>query len=267
MLLAIQTSVSELIPIGDMQYLYDLAKCSKCQMFILLKSTNKLYGASDDCSSIHEIDVPFLVSTDLEFRLDSIDKNAIYQSETYFVPDRFPWVILPGYYWDMYSNGDIYTEYNSEKDIFNLYDGTTKQIIPDQIHMYKRRVQFDSGRNNFINQLFGYLSRVPNLLNPYTFNHMESNPTIRKAYDSKAALGCFLCKLIDERVSVLFYFYKSLFTLSKSDTLDIDIRFDRFRHNEFMATFRPKKKKNPLTYNKYGVPFSEQIHCMYRNLI
>ena len=27
------------------------------------------------------------------------------------------------------------------------------------------------------------------------------------------------------------------------------------------------KKKNPLTFNTYGVPFSEKIHCMYRSIV
>lgn len=260
------TSSSELNPISDFQYLYDLAKCSKCQMFVLLKSTNKLYGASDDCSSIHEIDIPFLVNTDLEFRLDTVDKSMISACDSYFVPDMYPWVILPSYYWDMYIGGDIYTEFSNDSDVFVLYDKTTKQPI-QQIQMYKHRVQYDRGRNYFIGQLSNFLTRCCSLLPPHTFMQMEQHPTIRKAFDSKAAMGRFLCRLTNDNIDVAVYFYKGLFTLSKSDTLEIDIRFDVFNSKEFMATYRPKKKKNPLTFNRYGVAFREQIHCMYRNII
>ena len=34
-----------------------------------------------------------------------------------------------------------------------------------------------------------------------------------------------------------------------------------------MTTFKPKKKRNPLMFNTYGVPFSEKIYCMFRSLI
>lgn len=267
MQLSILTSCSEMIPIKDFQYLYDLAKCSKCQMFIVLKSTNKLYGASDDCCTIHEIDIPFLVTSDLEFRLDSINKDRIFMHEDYFIPHDFPWVILPSYYWEMYVGGDIYTQYDAQKDIFNLYDRTTKQYIEDQIHMYKRRMHFDEGRNAFVGQLMGYLNRSTHLCTAYTFSNMEQHPTIRQAFDNKAAIGRLLLKLNCGSKDIILYFYKGLFSLAKSDTLEIDIKFDKLMSNEFMATYKPKKKKNPLKSNKYGVPFSERIHCMYRNLI
>ena len=256
MLLNILTSSSELNIISDFQYLYELARCSKCQMFVLLASTNKLYGTNDDCSSIHEIDVPFLVNTDLEFRLDSVDKDMISKTESFFIPDMYPWVILPAYYWEMYKAGDIYTNHDPIKNCFILYDKTTKTPI-DQIQMYRHIVKYDYGRNNFISQLD----------HPHTFYKMEQHPMIRKSYDSKAAMGRFLCRFTNDSIDVAVYFYKGIFTLGKSDTLDIDIRFDRYNRNQFMATYKPKKKKNPLTFNTYGVPFSEKVHCMFRNYI
>lgn len=266
MLLNILTSSSDLNIISDFQYLYELARCSKCQMFILLARTNKLYGASDDCSSIHEIDVPFLVNTDLEFRLDSVDKDMISKVDSFFVPDKYPWVILPSYYWDMYKGGDIYASYDSFKDVFILYDKTTNSPI-DQVQMYKHVVKYDYDRNNFINQLDHYFNRLYTLDIPYNFYQMHQHPMIRKAYDSKAAMGRFLCRFTNEIIDVAIYFYKGIFTLGKSDTLDLDIRFDKFNTNQFMITYKPKKKKNPITFNKYGVPFREVIYCMYINII
>lgn len=266
MQMRILTSDSELNIISDFQYLYDLAKCSKCQMFILLARTNKLYGSSDDCSSIHEIDVPFLVNTDLEFRLDSIDKELITKYDSFFVPAKYPWVILPSYYWDMYKGGDIYIQFDPNRDVYMLYDRSTKQSI-DQIQMYKHRVQYDHGRNDFVNQLEHFFYRSYRLGSPHTFYQVEQHPIIRKAYDSKAAMGRFLCRFTNENIDVAIYFYKGIFTLSKSDTLEIDIRFDKFTTNEFMIAYKPKKKKNPITFNRYGVPFREVIYCMYINII
>lgn len=266
MRLHIQTSGSEMIPITDFQYIYDLARCSKCQMFTLLRSTNKLYGASDDCCCIHEIDVPFLVNTDLYFRLDLIDKAYLDNYKTFFIPDKFNWVILPDYYWDMYIGGDLVEYYDPELDQYILLDKTTKTPI-QQIQMYKFRDCNDYDRMNFMNQLDGFLNRIRFLSIPEHFSNIETDTNIRKAFDSKAAMGRFLCRMKNERTDVAFYFYKGLFSLAKADTLDLDIRFDRYDSHLFMATFIPKKKKNPLTFNTYGVSFQERIHCMFINII
>lgn len=267
--LEIQTSTSNMIPITDLQYLYDLAKCSKCTQFIVLKNTNKLYGTTEDCSSIHEIDIPFLVNTDLIFRLDLFPQFGIdiYESqEEFFIPDNFKWVMLPAKYWDMYIGGDIVAEYRLEYDQFILLDKTINQPI-EQIQMYKYRDNADFVRFNFLNQLESFLIRKQSLLQPSIFTNMENHEGIRKAYDNKVSIGRVFCNIKDENINVAFYFYKSLFSLAKADTLDIEIRFDRFQYNTFMATFKPKKKKNPLKFNKYGVPFSEKVHCMFINIV
>lgn len=267
MLLQIQTSSSDMIPISDFQYIYDLAKCSKCQMFTLLKNTNKLYGSLDyDSSCIHEIDVPFIVNTDLIFRLDNIDKDMIYSYKSFFIPEKFNWVILPDYYWDMYMGNDLISEYRYDLDQYVIIDKTTKQPI-QQIQMYKCRLCNDFERLSFMDQLFGLFRRCTTLSNPVTFYNAHQDDNIRKVFDSKSSIGRVLCRMRNDSVDVAFYLYKSLFSLSKSDSLDIDIRFDRYENNIFMATFKPKKKKNPLKYNTYGVSFQERIHCMFVNII
>ncbi len=260
--LNIQTSNSEMIPISDFQYLYDLARCSKCQMFILLKSTNKLYGASDDCCCIHEIDVPYLVNTDLVFRIDCVDKNMILSYKNFFIPEKFNWVILPDYYWNMYMNGDLIAEYNYDQDQYIILDKTTKTPI-QQIQMLKNNY----ARLAFMNQLEGLINRIPRLHQPELFVGIHEDVNIRKAFDSKAAMGRFLCRMKNSNIDVMFYFYKGLFSLAKADTLDLDIRFDKYDSRLFMATFKPKKKKNPLLFNTYGVSFQERIHCMFINMI
>ena len=266
MLVNIQTSSSEMIPIKDFLYICDLAKCSKCQMFILLQRTNKLYGASDDGCCIHEIDVPFLVNTDLMFRLDMIPKELLESDGNFFIPADFSWTILPAYYWDMYRGGDIKAEYSSDTESFLLIDKTTNQPI-QQIHTSKIRYEDDFLMQNFLNQLEGLLLRQSRLLPPITFQNMEQDPIVRKTYDGKTAIGRNACKLKIGDKDIVFYIFKGLFSLAKADTLEIDIRFDAYEKNLFMATFRPKKKKNPLTFNTYGVAFQEKIHCMYINMI
>lgn len=255
-----------LLPISDFNYIYDLAKCSKCQMFTVLKSTNKMYGASNDCCCIHEIDIPFIVNSDITFRIDMIDKDMILNYTRFFIPKLYNWVILPDYYWDMYKAGDIISEYRSDIDQYLLIDKSTKQPI-DQIQMFKVRLCNDFNRITFDNQLNGFLVRLQTLSNPTTFENIHLDHTIRKIFDGKVAMGRSLCRMKNDMVDVAFYMYKSLFSLGKSDLLDLDIRFDIYDTNLFMATFKPKKKKNPLTFNTYGVSFYERIHCMYINLV
>lgn len=255
-----------MIPIIDFQYICDLAKSTKCQMFTVLKSTNKLYAASDDCCCIHEVDIPFLVNTDLIFRLDTIEKDLLTSYKNFFIPDQFDWVILPDYYWEMYKMGDLTYRYDYESDRNIILDKSTSLPI-QQIHVYKTRYCSDYYRAEFMLQLEGLINRSNTLSCPYTFKDVHNDPSIRKAFDSKAAIGRVLCRMKSDNVDVLFYFYKGLFSLSKADTLDLDIRFDKNDSRLFMATFRPKKKKNPLTFNTYGVSFQEKIHCMYINMI
>ena len=265
MQLKIRTSYLDMYPITDFKYLYDLARCSKCQMFILLQSTNTLYGASDDSCSIHEIKVPFLVDSDLFFRVDSTITKIVDQYDSFFIPDKFPWVILPSYYWEMYKSGDLYAEYNPEEDRYNIFDKCTMQQI-EQIHSRKCIYSHDFESQNFENQLCGFLSRCKTLAYPEIFCNVENDPGLRKAFDNKTSFGRVLCRMKNDNIDVAFSFYKGLVSLSKADTLDLEIRKDRFNTFSFMATFKPKKKKNPLKFNTYGVPFQEQIHIMFVNL-
>lgn len=259
-----QTSSTSLIPITDFHYIYELARCAKCPNYILLKSTNTLYGFSSDCSCIHEIYVPFQVNTDLTFGFESVKKEML-ENDGFFIPDKYSWFILPNKYWDMYINNQIKYEFDLSLDRYNLYDmqGNPIEYIP----MSSYRVEMNFTYQKMIQQLEGFLNRLHYLDNPITFKSMHENETVRYIYDNKISIGRSLLKLVSENINVAFYIYKSMFALAKSDTLDIDIRFDRYQSNLFMATFKPYKKRNPISINNpYGVPFNEKIHCMYVNI-
>lgn len=265
MQLQFQTSSTEMIPIRDFHYLYELARCSKCQSFVVLKSTNKMYGASDDCSCIHEIFIPFEVSTDLYFRVELEYKDIIPKYKEFFIPEQFPYVIVPDYYWEMYIGGDIEATFIPDYNQYILIDKTTGEMI-DQIQMSRTIENLDYMRKNMLNQIECMLRRFNTLEPPVTFTEMEKNESIRKVYDNKTSIGAVLLKLQVGNKLAIMYIYKGMYSLAKADMLDIDIQFDRFETNLFMATFRPKKKKNPMTLNTYGMPFYEVIRCMYTNL-
>lgn len=259
MLLQILTSSSDINPISDFNYILNLAKCSKCSLFMALKSTNKLYASTPESSIIHEIDIPFLLNSDLEFRLnpDMIDRY-----ESWFIPSKFPWIVLPSIYWDMYIGGDIYSYYTEETD-YILYDKTTKHPL-DQIVMHG--IMYDYDRKVFHNLMDGFFCRIPTLSNPISFPDVHKNEEVRKVLNGKSSDGASLCILDDGTHKIGIYMYKGIISMNKDDILDIDIRFDKFENKKFMATYKPIKKKNPLKSNSYGVPFRERIHAMYVNI-
>ena len=259
-----QTSSTSLIPITDFHYIYELARCAKCPNYILLKSTNTLYGFSTDCSCIHEIYVPFQVNTDLTFGFESV-KKEILDNEGFFIPDKFCWFILPNKYWNMYINDQIKCEFDLGLDRYDLYDTNGQQI--ECIPMSPYRIEINFTYQKMIQQLEGFMNKLYYLDNPIIFQNMQDNEIIRYIYDNKISIGRSLLKLNSSNINVALYIYKSMFTLAKSDTLDIEIRFDKFQSNLFMATFKPHKKRNPIAiHNPYGVPFNEKIHCMYVNI-
>lgn len=265
MQLQFQTSTSEMIPIRDFHYLYELARCSKCQSFVVLKKTNKMYGASDDCSCIHEIFIPFEVSTDLYFRMEPENKDMVSKYKEYFIPDQFPYVIVPDYYWEMYKAGDIESMFIPDYNQYILLDRTTGQMI-DQIQMSRTIENLDYMRMNMLSQIEGMLNRFNTLEPVTTFTNMEKNESVRRVYDNKTSIGSVFLKLqVGNRMAIMSI-YKGMYSLAKADSLDIDIQFDRFQSNLFMATFRPKKKKNPMNLDTYGMPFYEVIRCMYINV-
>lgn len=257
------TSISSMIPIFDFHYIYELAKCSKCQIFILLEQTNTLYGFSNDCCSIHEITVPFKVNTDLAFELSEIDTDILNSNKNFFIPNNFNWVIIPEYYWDMYINGDLVKEYDFINERYDIKDKTTNKTI-DQFHMIKAASKH--ALSIALNQLSGWFNRLYTLSTPELFTNLQNNDVVRNVYDNRVSMGRSLIRLTNNNIDVAFYIYKGLFTLNKSDSLDIEIRFDRFESEKFMATFKTKRKRNPMSLNTYGVPFDERVHCMYLNI-
>ena len=273
MQLNLLTSSSELNPIQDFKYIFDLARCSKCSIFLLIKNTNKLYGAGNSCDTIHEIDVPFLVNTDLYFTMpsDKEDKDIVDKYESFFIPDKFRSVILPSIYWDAYRAGDLYAKYEDEicEPRFIICDKSTKQPIEQLNTIPIVRTESYYLYSTIMNQVEGLFRRFSTVdKDPIVYTNIHLNETIRSSYDGKTSIGRVLCKLdIPDGRKIGFYFYKSLVPLAKADSMDLEIRFDRVFKSDFLATFKPKKKKNPLTFNTYGVPFSEKVHCMFRNYI
>lgn len=263
MQLNIQTSdTTKMIPIDNFHCLCDIARCSKCSAFIL--KNNILYGFNSDCSAIHEIYVPFITNTDLMFILPSQDILSKYKS--FFIPEKYNWVILPDYYWDMYVGGDLDCVYDYNKHIYTIIDKTTKLEI-EQIYMNNARPVDDFYGIKVFKQLEGYFNAIRTLGEPHYFTNLEENEVIKYIIGSKSIAGASLVNLTnDQNVNVKFYFFKGLVSLAKSDKLDLEIRFDILQPNLFMATYLPVKKTNPARLKPYGVTFSEKIHCMYMDL-
>ena len=258
------SSTSELNPIFEFKYIIELAKCSKCQMFILLQRTNTLYGTSDDSCGIHKIPVPFPVNTDITFRIKSVDKKILESANYFYIPSEFPWVILPDYTYESYANGRIYSVYNEEKDLYELYENidSTSIALP-QIQMLTSILCNDYGYNEFNKQLESFLN-IKILSAPYKFTDMELNPEVRKIYDNKISMGRSFIYLRCGNTLVSVPLMKGLFSLAKNDKLTIEIQNMECYKNIFLITFIPIKKKSQISYN--GIPFSEKIYIKCINI-
>ena len=261
MRLQLLTSNSSILrPISDFRYLCELARCSKCQTFIALKSTNKLYGGPADAACIHEIDIPYELNTDLTFRTECIDKNILQSTEVYYIPEEFPWVILPDYTYEEYRLGKIKAKYLVSEDLYVLYSGSTR--IP-QIQMLPKLLSNDYVYQAFNNELEGFLS-MQNLSEPYVFTDVQNMAGVRKVFDNKVSLGSVYISLPCININgfnrnVTISLYKGLFALAKNDQLDIVVRFSDISRI-YTVTFIPNKKKNPISYGNYHYPFKEKIH-------
>ena len=265
--LQILTSSSELNPIHDFQYMAELARCMKCQQFVVLKATNCLYGSNTEGTCIHEIELPFRTNSDIIFKAADInDKRILTENSQFFVPHAFPYKILPVYYWDMYKAGDIVSSFDFRLNDYALYDKTTNQLI-DYINMNNCRIKDDHERAAMMRQLEGYLNRYSTLGPPVYVENLESYASVREVFDGKSSKGQVLVHIKESGIDVAFFIYKSLFSLAKADKLAAEIRFDKFNPRLFMVSFMPAKKKNPIVINTYGVPFKEKIHCMFMNVV
>lgn len=264
MLLEIQTSTSDMMkPIRDFRYIYDLARCSKCKYFILLKKTNKLYGIQRDFCSIHEIDIPFIVETDLKFEtVDPADKDVL-EYEEYFVPEGCN-SIIPSIYWIPYITGKLRQIVNETSGRCELIDESGNRL--KQIYMTDTPAYYDKIYALFMEQLERFLIRQAIALEaPHVFRNIHQDEQFINAYEAKTADGSFPMRFTNEYIDLSFYFFKGMASVTKSDTLDLEIRLDRFHRNEFVVTFCVNHKKNPLVYNPYGVPFVERIHTAFIN--
>lgn len=270
MQLHIRTSNSNsgMIPINGFKYIYEYARCSKCNLFIALQSTNTLYGGNKEFSCIHEMNLPFQLNTDLFLNFLEVDKGIVESNDNFFVPEEWNWVILPEKYWTPYIMGELDIDYDYEKERYNVVEKKQYPFTPiEQIHMFSVRQCNSFDENMFFKNVEAFLNRLPLLSDAKIINDIHLNPIIQEAYNNKTSAGRFVCQIKTENINIVFYFFKSLFSLAKADTLDLMVRFDKFESHIFMASFLPKKKKNPLSYNPDGFVFKESVHCMYINMI
>lgn len=266
------SSISNLCPIYNFKFYLELARCSKCQLFILSKATNKLYGSYSTFCCIHEIDIPFMVETDLVFKLDEVDKEILSNNEDFFIPEDFNYVLLPTKYWDNYIKGELKSVYDKIDGIHKIVDKSNKSI--EQIRIFNTDFTQNYEYQIFFNQLNLYLNNLYLYEKPIYITNLESNSSIRNIFDNKVSRGVEYCTLNCGDRKVTFSVFKNLFYLSKSDKLDIEIRFKKYSCNKFfILTFIIKKKKNLFNYNNISnnYPdkeyfFKEKVHVMYLNI-
>lgn len=260
--------------IENFNYIYELAKCSKCQMFMLIKNSDSLFGGSDDCCCIHEIKMPFCSTVNLLFRTDSIDTELFCKYNNFILMDNQYDILIPDCYIDKYCNDELKVIYCEDKYVVIDNDNNIIEQLPlmkdknKQIFMYEFKAWIDFDMLNFIKQVNGLIARFNNLLPGELFIDAHLDENIRNVFDSKVSIGRVMCRFTKNTTDVAFYMYKGLFSLAKADSLDILIRFDKaFPSKIFMASFILRKKKNPISSKLFNLKYQEYVHCLLINLI
>lgn len=246
--------------------MYEYARCSKCNYILALKSTNRLYGANKEFCGIHEIEAPFEIDSDIFINFLLIEKEIFNNYTEFFVPEDYNCIILPIELWNDYISNKLDKEYNYEKERFDIVDRKTRTLVP-QINMFNLKPADSYDENMFFKNVEAFIERQRLLGSPYYVYDFHLNPVVQEVFNSPVSAGSFICELKnDDGLNIVFYIFKSLFSLAKSDKLNLEVRFDRFNTTTFMASFIPIKKKNPLDYNPNNYKYEEKIHVMYLNI-
>lgn len=261
----IRTSNSQhLVEINDFPYIADLCRISKCRYFFLHQATNSMFGVRDDICTLHQIPIPYAIHTDLLFRNGLLDPEVLNKYSDYFVPEKFPWTIVPTAHYEAYKQGLFYTFERKGYGQLMLARSDTHELLE---YFPTLKIHDEFVVPLFMSQLDGFFTRMQRCGPAYTFTDMEKDPVVRKVYDAKTSEGRSILKLKCGDQWAAFYIYKSMFPLNMNDKLTIQVRFDKLFRNEMLISFYPKRKNSPLARNTYRTPYSQITHMCHLNLV
>lgn len=267
--LLISNSVSDYPNIisSDLWYIYECARISKMKFLYVDYISGKMYGIADEAFGIHEMNLPFLNNTDLLLYAPILDKDIIKKYEQFFIPIEFNWAIIPVYYWDMYKAGDIEVNFDISIPRAVLIDKTTK--LPIEC-IYMRNMDQEIQFHMFITVIDRFFMRKSRWINPIYIKNFHTNPSIINGFfEQKTTFGSFIINIYrdDLKRNIPLTFFKGMIPLNKSDTMDAELYIDSYKKGDYMLVLYPKKKKDPIIGNKYGVPFSDVAYYCYTDLI
>lgn len=250
----------------DLWYICECARITKMKFMYLDAKNNKLYGIGDEAFGIHEMNLPFLSNIHLTMYMPAIDKNIVKKYDQFFVDHHFPWAIIPIYYLDMFKAGDIIVDFDMNIPRAILLDKTTK--LPIEC-IYIRNLNQDIQFDMFNRTLDAFLTRRYRWYNPIYIKDIHKDPNIINGFfNQKSTFGGFIVNIYrkDLNKQIPLTFFKGMIPLNKSDTMDAELYLDRYNKTNYMLVLYPKKKKDPIVGNKYGIPFSDTAYYCYRDI-
>lgn len=261
------SSDSNLNLICDLKHIAEIARVSKTNYIYLSKRFNKIFSTNEEPYCIHEIDIPYLVNTDLLIFAPNFDADGVLSKyENFFIPHDFQWVILPDIYWDMYCNGDIIPRFSYEKGCNELLDKSTMVPI-DVIYLWKPEQSY------IVSLVMNTIDSFINTKNDWyyigAYNNLHLNEKFKRVFfEEKVSFGSIPISLPITEGSdpITFYFFKGMVSLNKSDFLNAAFFKNKMYANKYMVVLTPTKKKDPIKGNKYGIPFIEQVYFCYLNI-
>lgn len=254
------------ILICDLAYIYECARVCRQKLICISSIDNTMYATNEEPCGIHEIKLPFATNTDLLLvsGINSTNCTVANSYDKFFIPDQFPWAIVPEYYWDMYRAGDIVTQYDIEADLFILYDKSTMKPI-DVIYRYKATQEMLL--KTFIDVLDGFFIRRFRCINPIQIKDLHLDSVFQNGFfEQKSIFGGFNVILDYYGKRIPLTFYKGMIALTKSDKLDAIIYEDGYIKGIYIVELNPIKKKDSIKGNKYGIPFSEKAYFCYKGI-
>lgn len=253
--------------INDVKYIYECARVTKQKNVFVSKRDNCLYMTSDTFCGIHVVKLPFLVNSDMIIYMGFFNNSVFEHHENFFIPDKFPLVLIPEYYWEMYKNGDIIQfPIDPSTGTGSIVDKHTLKEI-EYIQMTNEYSIYNTSQ--FLYHLDRYLSSLCSWCNPSSYPNFHTNKDlINGFFDQKTIYGNFLINFYKHDIgrNIPITFFKGMISLNKSDKLDIEIFSNKNRKNIFLLVMHPRKAKNPIKGNKYLEPFYEDVYYAFREL-
>ena len=246
------SSSGEFYYIDRLDDIIKIAALTKAKMFYVDEQSSMLFGSFEEPYSIIKTMIPFKPTTSLYFSSTMFGntalKEAINKNRTFFYVPEYPWIIFSENRRASLMNGRI--KFNHENLEFR--DTFTNERITDCLITYYPEDMFimNAFKQNFLkwNASANWYMSNPAII----FENMQNANEIQYLIQNKVTAGSIIMNLNTEDRQFTFYVFKALVgSMTKQDTLTINIYPDPYLSNSIMIEFIIHKHKLKTGINDY----------------